>query len=121
MALHSRLPECQASVLSLDDPAADLRQELDSRPDVEVTPRQLAYIIYTSGSTGRPKGVMIEHRSLSHTITAQVPLFGLAPDGQTLPAAGAIPQPLICQSRVVAGHAPALQNEPDRTLAMDRV
>jgi non-ribosomal peptide synthetase component F len=78
MALHSRLPECQGSVLCLDDPAADLRQELDSRPDVEVMPRQLAYIIYTSGSTGRPKGVMIEHRSLSHTITAQLPLFGLA-------------------------------------------
>lgn len=30
-------------------------------PDVEISPRQLAYVMYTSGSTGRPKGVLIEH------------------------------------------------------------
>ena len=83
-ALHAGLPECQAAVLCLDDPHADLQHEPDSRPGGEVTPGQLAYIIYTSGSTGQPKGVLVEHRSLSHTINAQIPLFGLTPESRVL-------------------------------------
>ncbi|WP_062054967.1 hybrid non-ribosomal peptide synthetase/type I polyketide synthase, partial [Aquimarina longa] len=35
-----------------------------SKPLVEITPANLAYIIYTSGSTGRPKGVMVSHYNL---------------------------------------------------------
>ena len=77
--LHSGLPECQATVLCLDGPQADLQREPDGRPDVEVAPRHLAYIIYTSGSTGRPKGVMVGHRSLSHTISAQLPCSASPP------------------------------------------
>jgi amino acid adenylation domain-containing protein/non-ribosomal peptide synthase protein (TIGR01720 family) len=83
-ALDQGLPECQAAVLCLDDPRAGLDDEPDSRPLVEVSPGQLAYIIYTSGSTGHPKGVMVEHRSLSHTIRAQLPLFDLNPDSRVL-------------------------------------
>ncbi|MDR1915428.1 MAG: amino acid adenylation domain-containing protein [Synergistaceae bacterium] len=41
----------------------------DKRPDVEVSPDQLAYLIYTSGSTGKPKGVMIEHRGIANFVT----------------------------------------------------
>jgi len=63
----------------MDDPDINLQSEPDSRPMVEVTPEQLAYIIYTSGSTGRPKGVMVEHRSLTRTINGQIPRFGLTP------------------------------------------
>jgi amino acid adenylation domain-containing protein/non-ribosomal peptide synthase protein (TIGR01720 family) len=83
-ALRPGLPECQAAILSLDDPQAGLHLEPGSRPAVEVTAGQCAYIIYTSGSTGRPKGVMVEHRGLSHTITAQLPLFDLTPDSRVL-------------------------------------
>ena len=80
--LRLGLPSGQATVLCLDALQADLQREPDSRPVVEVTPEHLAYIIYTSGSTGRPKGVMVEHRNLSHTIGAQIPLFGLTPDSR---------------------------------------
>lgn len=51
-------------------------QLIDSlpRPPVRslpvVKPDSLAYVIFTSGSTGRPKGVMIEHGSLSHSLSA---------------------------------------------------
>ncbi len=40
------------------------KYESAKRPDVVITPEQLAYCIFTSGSTGNPKGVMIEHRNL---------------------------------------------------------
>lgn len=39
------------------------------RPDVTVSPNQLAYLIYTSGSTGKPKGVMIEHLGIANYLT----------------------------------------------------
>ncbi len=32
-----------------------------ARPEVEMSPDDLAYMIYTSGSTGKPKGVMLRH------------------------------------------------------------
>ncbi|MCA8966773.1 MAG: AMP-binding protein, partial [Planctomycetes bacterium] len=35
-----------------------------TRPQVEHTPEQLAYVLFTSGSTGRPKGVEISQKSL---------------------------------------------------------
>lgn len=35
-----------------------------------LTPEQTAYIIFTSGSTGTPKGVVIEHKQLSHYMSA---------------------------------------------------
>ncbi|WP_262495039.1 non-ribosomal peptide synthetase [Kordia jejudonensis] len=34
------------------------------KPQIDISPKQLAYIIYTSGTTGNPKGVMIEHHSI---------------------------------------------------------
>ncbi len=33
-------------------------------PDIDINPRDLAYLIYTSGSTGRPKGVMLRHEAI---------------------------------------------------------
>ena len=38
----------------------------DVKPDLEITPEDLAYLIYTSGSTGRPKGVMLRHESIAN-------------------------------------------------------
>jgi len=45
--------------------ATDLANANDGEwQNVDVDPRDLAYLIFTSGSTGVPKGVAIEHRSL---------------------------------------------------------
>lgn len=41
----------------------------DSRPSVEVSPDDLAYLIYTSGSTGKPKGVMLRHIGIANYLT----------------------------------------------------
>ncbi len=35
------------------------------KPDVKITPDDLATIIYTSGSTGTPKGVMLSHKNIT--------------------------------------------------------
>ncbi len=35
-----------------------------SKPEVDMSPNDIAYIIYTSGSTGKPKGVQVSHRSI---------------------------------------------------------
>lgn len=39
------------------------------RPDVQVGPRNAAYVLYTSGSTGTPKGVVVEHGGLSNQMS----------------------------------------------------
>ncbi|WP_161404594.1 AMP-binding protein, partial [Paenibacillus silvestris] len=50
------------AVVRLDHSATALRCA-NSRPKVQRSSRDLAYIIFTSGSTGVPKGVMIEHHA----------------------------------------------------------
>jgi len=82
--LRSSVPSGQATMLALDAIDDEVRGQSDCRPTNGATPRHLAYVIYTSGSTGRPKGVMIEHRSLSHVIFSQVPLFGITPESRVL-------------------------------------
>ncbi|RKH26399.1 non-ribosomal peptide synthetase, partial [Corallococcus sicarius] len=51
-------------------------------PQVDVSPRNLAYVIFTSGSTGRPKGVSIEQRSLLRLIQSE--RFGTYGVGDTM-------------------------------------
>lgn len=41
------------------------RCTVESDPEINNLPEQLAYLIYTSGSTGQPKGVMVEHGNLA--------------------------------------------------------
>ncbi|MFD3518693.1 amino acid adenylation domain-containing protein [Streptomyces sp. NPDC058657] len=55
-----------------------------TRPEVAVHPRSLAYVIFTSGSTGKPKGVLVEHRSAVNFTAAAVEMFGLGPDDRML-------------------------------------
>ena len=41
----------------------------DTKPQVEISPEDLAYLIYTSGSTGKPKGVMLRHIGIASYVT----------------------------------------------------
>ena len=40
-----------------------------TKPEIHITPKDLAYLIYTSGSTGKPKGVMLRHESIANYLT----------------------------------------------------
>ncbi len=46
-----------------------LENQNSTRPNVEISPDDLAYLIYTSGSTGKPKGVMIAHKNAANFFT----------------------------------------------------
>ena len=59
----------------------------DSRPPLEITPKDLAYLIYTSGSTGKPKGVMLRHESIANYLLdnpANTHIHALAKTSSTL-------------------------------------
>lgn len=58
-----------------------------SRPKLEITPEDLAYLIYTSGSTGKPKGVMLRHESIANYLLdnpANTHIHALATRAKTL-------------------------------------
>ncbi len=40
-----------------------------TKPDVNISLDDIAYLIYTSGSTGKPKGVMLRHRGIVNYVT----------------------------------------------------
>lgn len=87
-ALRDRL-DVPSEVMVLDLDRAESVWQGESTANLErarfgLTPEHLAYIIYTSGSTGRPKGVMIEHRGLSHQITALQRHYELGPSDRLL-------------------------------------
>src|SRR4051794_6537756 len=48
----------------VDEEAALIDHQPDTRPVSGVTPENLAYVIYTSGSTGEPKGTEVPHRAI---------------------------------------------------------
>ena len=64
--LEHLLPASGAEVVRLDSFWEYLDEESATRPAVEPSPDNLAYIIYTSGTTGRPKGVMVTHGGLTN-------------------------------------------------------
>lgn len=55
-----------------------------TRPDVDVTPKDLAAIVYTSGSTGKPKGVMLSHANLCANTASIIRYLGLTPDDRAM-------------------------------------
>jgi amino acid adenylation domain-containing protein len=60
--------EAGATVLLVEDLAAELAGESVDNPDVEVRGEDLAYVIYTSGSTGTPKGVLNVHSGIRNRL-----------------------------------------------------
>ena len=57
-----------------------LEFQIDTNPNITLTPDNLCFIIYTSGSTGKPKGVMIKHMGISNYIAnhpLNIPIYAL--------------------------------------------
>src|SRR5579864_3460109 len=78
---ESRYTEVMSSVtrelVVMDEEWKEIASLSRERVAGEADSENLAYVIYTSGSTGQPKGVMVQHRSLSNLVRAQVEVFGI--------------------------------------------
>jgi amino acid adenylation domain-containing protein len=72
--IRPELPETDAIVLDLDDPAI---WAAAGDPLPQVTPDDVAYVIYTSGSTGRPKGVPNTHAGIANRLNWMQDRYGL--------------------------------------------
>jgi amino acid adenylation domain-containing protein len=82
--LAADLPVTRATVVALDEIAAEIEDEDDGDLSVDVDVENAAYVIFTSGSTGRPKGVVVPHRGIGNLAAAQREAFGVEPDGRVL-------------------------------------
>ncbi|MEJ3749201.1 amino acid adenylation domain-containing protein, partial [Actinomycetes bacterium KLBMP 9797] len=78
------LPDTEAPVLALDDPAANATFSAAPVTDADrravLDPRHPAYVIYTSGSTGVPKGVVVSHHAVTRLFAATRDEFGFGAD-----------------------------------------
>ncbi|XLS27832.1 amino acid adenylation domain-containing protein [Flavobacteriaceae bacterium M23B6Z8] len=54
-----------AKILNIEELHAALEDYTTDKPNIQLSPDQLAYSIYTSGTTGNAKGTLIEHRSVT--------------------------------------------------------
>lgn len=70
-----RLGEIPAQIWSVEDL---VYQTVNTPPQIEAHPAQLAYIIYTSGSSGTPKGAMIPRVGLETLLAAQSRVLALS-------------------------------------------
>ncbi|BAZ37902.1 amino acid adenylation domain-containing protein [Calothrix sp. NIES-4101] len=62
--LLNQQPQYSAHLICIDTNSQEICQQVNTNPNNNIKPDNLAYLIYTSGSTGQSKGVMIEHRNL---------------------------------------------------------
>lgn len=56
----------QCEKLFIDRDWYEIEGYQDTRPQVSILGKQLAYVIFTSGSTGRPKGVGVPHEAIAN-------------------------------------------------------
>lgn len=72
------------TVVSMRSDRPMIAREPDTRPPVQVTTDNLAYVTYTSGSTGAPKGVLVTHGSVTNYIVHGLAQCALRPDDRVL-------------------------------------
>ncbi|WPW26728.1 amino acid adenylation domain-containing protein [Streptomyces atratus] len=65
--LIDRIPEVDATVVNVDDPAEPTPIDADL-PAPRAAADSLAYVCYTSGSTGQPKGVSVTHQGVCRLV-----------------------------------------------------
>ncbi|KAL4884491.1 hypothetical protein BJY04DRAFT_215457 [Aspergillus karnatakaensis] len=80
----SRLRDLDREVLIVDASLLDSLPSTDHAPTSGVTTSNSAWVMYTSGSTGTPKGVVLEHQSLSTSLTAHANAIGINEHTRTL-------------------------------------
>jgi amino acid adenylation domain-containing protein len=73
-----------ATVVCLDEQAAEIAREPETNPRVAIHGANLAYVIYTSGSTGTPKGVQVPHGALANYTQVAAETFELTPADRVL-------------------------------------
>ncbi len=74
-ALREQTRGLACSVLELDEVAAQLTVQSETRPQISVDPSSLCYVIYTSGSTGKPKGVAVSHANIVNFLHVATPIY----------------------------------------------
>jgi len=82
--VSENLPLHQAKTINIDTEWDEIARESHTKPAVNVTPENLAYMIYTSGSTGKPKGTMLQHKGLSNLTAAQREAFNIRQGSRVL-------------------------------------
>ena len=75
---ESRLDGSGARLINVDRDRGKIERMPDTRPNIELSGENLAYILFTSGSTGAPKGVQVEHHSLLNLCHWHNGAFGVA-------------------------------------------